>query len=132
MNTLKKLTRELFSITYLSLGAIWWSFTLPMCTSGGIPSSIAFSIANIGGVLYFFLYADKFVSLIDLNGFDDLPDPDYWKAVLKTIYSVTAVIIFYLAWHFDYFGISNTQYLSYYCYYLSYFFLLHRAVKKYT
>lgn len=127
---------ELPSVLYLCIIQIVLNFTFPPFSRLEFHLSTIFptilSITTTCCYFYTFLYADKFISSINLEYLDEAPDN--LKYIFKNMERIGFIVIIhlgmFLAWYYNIHNISGIYYIIYYLHSLVACILIYRAVKR--
>lgn len=130
-----QLIQNLSTIIYLSIVQIWLNFNFPAHSRLGSPWNIIVGImASIACLLAYisvFAFPEKYVTLFNLEFFDDSSNPILFKRIftgfMLAVFHITSLYL----WHIDYYGLTNTWYIILYANNSTALILLYRAIKRY-
>ena len=127
--------QESTALIYLFIVQTYLNFNYPAFIKLGSPLNICWavtsSIACALIYLYVFLFPENYAYLINLEFFDDFPDPILIKNIFKGLMFLVANSTYLYLWHINYFDASNVWYAAWYLHNAIALTLVYKAVKKY-
>jgi hypothetical protein len=131
---ISKFNQEKFSILFVSIITIWWSFNFSPFARSPYPYNIILSsIQSVFGVcccIYMFSCADIFKKSFTLDFLNDFPLSDICKTIYKVSMFTVLNGVFFFMWYKNVYHMRSEHYIIYYVHVITIGVLFYKAVHR--